>query len=66
MLYKPDFLVADMERIFGLDDGDVIMSGTPKGVGPIQRGDTFTLKLYQHATLLLSFSLYSSKDTLSR
>ena len=30
MLYKPDFLVADMNRIFGLDDGDVIMSGTPK------------------------------------
>ena len=35
MIYKPDFLIQDIDRIFGLDDYDIIMSGTPKGVGPI-------------------------------
>jgi len=57
MLYKPDFLVADMERIFGLDDGDVIMSGTPKGVGSVAMGDRFTLRLMRRGRTLLEFSV---------
>ena len=55
MLYKPDFLVADMDRIFGLEDGDVIMSGTPKGVGSVAKGDFFTLVLYAHTKPLMTF-----------
>ena len=57
MIYKPDFLVEDMDRIFGLDDGDIIMSGTPKGVGEIASGDRFTLKLLRKEKLLLTFSV---------
>ncbi len=57
MIHKPDFLVEDMDRIFGLDDGDIIMSGTPKGVGEIAPGDRFELKLLRDEKLLLTFSV---------
>ncbi|BCD67254.1 fumarylacetoacetate hydrolase family protein [Nitratiruptor sp. YY09-18] len=54
MIYKPDFLVEDIERIFGLDDGDIIMSGTPKGVGEVSAGDRFKGKIYQDGKQLVS------------
>ncbi len=57
MLYKPDFLVADMDRIFGLDDGDVVMSGTPKGVGSVKVGDCFILRLERDGQNLLEFNV---------
>ncbi len=63
MLYKPDFLVTDIDRIFGLDDGDVIMSGTPKGVGPIMPEDAFTLRLSQNQKPLLTFRTYCLNST---
>ncbi|BCD61299.1 2-keto-4-pentenoate hydratase [Nitratiruptor sp. YY08-26] len=47
MIYKPDFLVKDIDTIFGLDDGDIIMSGTPKGVGSVERGDIFVGEIRQ-------------------
>ena len=57
MLYKPDFLVADMDRIFGLEDGDVIMSGTPKGVGSVAKDDVFTLLLQTGAKSLIEYQV---------
>ena len=53
MIYKPDFLVEDIERIFGLDDFDIVMSGTPKGVGKIQKGDIFEGKILQKQNVLI-------------
>ncbi|SMC08797.1 fumarylacetoacetate hydrolase family protein [Nitratiruptor tergarcus] len=53
MIYKPDFLVKDIDTIFGLDDGDIIMSGTPKGVGSVKRGDIFVGEIYQNSRQLI-------------
>ncbi|MBO0948543.1 fumarylacetoacetate hydrolase family protein [Fibrella forsythiae] len=39
MLFKIDFLIAYVSRYFLLQKGDVIFTGTPKGVGPVQIGD---------------------------
>ncbi|BAF70567.1 fumarylacetoacetate hydrolase family protein [Nitratiruptor sp. SB155-2] len=47
MIYKPEFLLQDIEAIFGLEEGDILMSGTPKGVGAIKTGDIFEAKLWQ-------------------
>jgi len=41
MIFKPEFLLGEIARSFTLEDGDIIMTGTPKGVGEFKRGDRF-------------------------
>jgi len=53
MIYKPEFLVRDIDRIFELDDGDIIMSGTPKGVGVVNRGDRFEGRILKNNEILI-------------
>lgn len=38
-------LIAHMSSQFSLMPGDVVLTGTPKGVGPLQSGQTLTLEL---------------------
>lgn len=38
-------LIAHMSETFRLNPGDVIMTGTPPGVGPLRTGDTLELSL---------------------
>lgn len=42
MMYKPDDIIKGIESFMTLEDGDVVMTGTPKGVGQIVSGDVFT------------------------
>jgi len=53
MIYKPDFLVKDSDEIFGLDNFDIIMSGTPKGVGKIEKEDEFIGRIYKNGEVLI-------------
>jgi 2-keto-4-pentenoate hydratase/2-oxohepta-3-ene-1,7-dioic acid hydratase in catechol pathway len=39
MVYSPDYLVAYISEIMTLLPGDIILTGTPAGVGPITVGD---------------------------
>ena len=41
MLYPPEVIVEEISRFLTLEDGDVIMTGTPSGVGPIPPGGQF-------------------------
>ena len=41
MLYRPEFILEEIARFTTLEDGDIIMSGTPSGVGKVQSGQTF-------------------------
>ncbi|QJD79969.1 fumarylacetoacetate hydrolase family protein [Spirosoma rhododendri] len=45
MLFKIDYLISFVSRYFLLQQGDIIFTGTPKGVGPVQIGDTLTCYL---------------------
>lgn len=54
MIYKPDEVVHEIESFMSLEDGDIIMSGTPKGVGNYKRGDIFRGNIYSDETLLVS------------
>lgn len=45
MIWKVPEMIAYLSRYFELQAGDVIMSGTPSGVGPVQRGQTMTLRI---------------------
>jgi acylpyruvate hydrolase len=42
MLFKIDYLIAFVSRYFMLQQGDILFTGTPKGVGPVQIGDRLT------------------------
>jgi len=42
MLFKIDYLISFVSRYFLLQQGDIIFTGTPSGVGPVQIGDRLT------------------------
>jgi len=45
MLYKIDYLIAFVSRYFMLQQGDIIFTGTPKGVSGVKVGDRLTAYL---------------------
>ena len=45
MLYPVAQLLSEMSSVFTINPGDVIMTGTPEGVGPLLPGDRLTLAL---------------------
>ncbi|MDA0266699.1 MAG: fumarylacetoacetate hydrolase family protein [Cyanobacteria bacterium] len=45
MIFKPAVLVAYISQIMTLLPGDVILTGTPEGVGPLQIGDRVRVKI---------------------
>ena len=40
MIWKTPEMISILSTLFVLQPGDVIMTGTPAGVGPVQRGDS--------------------------
>lgn len=48
MLFPVYELLAEISHVFSLQAGDVIMTGTPSGVGILQAGDALKLKLGAH------------------
>lgn len=42
MLFNVDYLISFVSRYFLLQQGDILFTGTPKGVGPVQPGDRLT------------------------
>ena len=41
MLYRPDAILAELATFITLEDGDIIMTGTPAGVGEVRAGQVF-------------------------
>jgi 2-keto-4-pentenoate hydratase/2-oxohepta-3-ene-1,7-dioic acid hydratase in catechol pathway len=48
MMFKPQAIVDEISTFMTLEDNDIIMTGTPKGVGVINSGDRFEARLYYH------------------
>ncbi len=42
MLFKIDYIISFISRFFTLKTGDLLFTGTPKGVSPVKVGDTLT------------------------
>lgn len=53
MIYKPQQMIDEVLSFMSLEDGDIIMSGTPKGVGTYSKGDKFKGKIYEGDKLLV-------------
>jgi len=42
MMIKPEAILEELQTFTCLEDGDIVMTGTPKGVGIIKAGDDFS------------------------
>lgn len=45
MMYKPEVIMQELKSYTTLMDGDIVMTGTPQGVGEVHRGDVFLGRL---------------------
>ena len=54
MIYQPEDIIKEICRWFTLNDGDIVMTGTPKGVGDLLEGDRLLGKLLLNDQLLVS------------
>ena len=53
MIYKPLEIIKEIDSFMSLEDGDIIMSGTPKGVGVYKVNDIFVGKIFDGDRLLV-------------
>lgn len=51
MIFPVADIIAELSKLFELKPGDLIFTGTPAGVGPLQRGDRFRAELEGVAVL---------------
>ncbi|MGE4509871.1 MAG: fumarylacetoacetate hydrolase family protein [Sulfurimonadaceae bacterium] len=54
MIYKPDVMLREIASFMSFEEGDIIMSGTPKGVETYNIGDLFEGKIYCGGELLVA------------
>lgn len=45
MIFPVADIIAELSKLFELRAGDLLFTGTPAGVGPLQRGDVFVAEL---------------------
>jgi fumarylpyruvate hydrolase len=53
MIWKLPEIICELSKLFTLGAGDIIMTGTPAGVGPVVRGDRVTCSVAGVADLAL-------------
>jgi 2-keto-4-pentenoate hydratase/2-oxohepta-3-ene-1,7-dioic acid hydratase in catechol pathway len=46
MMVKPSDILKELQTFISLEEGDIVMTGTPKGVGIINAKDKFTGQVY--------------------
>lgn len=56
MIYKPDTMLSEISSFMHFEDGDIIMSGTPKGVATYSKGDIFLAKIFIEGNEILSYA----------
>jgi 2-keto-4-pentenoate hydratase/2-oxohepta-3-ene-1,7-dioic acid hydratase in catechol pathway len=54
MIYKPQTVIEEIQSFSTLEDNDIVMSGTPKGVGSYTLGDKFVGKIFIEGCEILS------------
>lgn len=53
MIYSPQTILQELGSYTTLYDGDVVMTGTPQGVGEVHSGDRFLARLKTDDTTLM-------------
>lgn len=54
MIYNPQTIISEVQSFITLEDGDIIMTGTPKGVGIVKSGSTYSAVLKLGDEILIS------------
>ena len=54
MIHKPADILAQISQFMTLCDGDIVMTGTPKGVGEIPSSSVFYAEVYKHSQQIIS------------
>ena len=54
MLYPPDVILKELNQFLVLEDFDIVMTGTPEGVGAIQAGERFCGRVFHDEQELVS------------
>lgn len=45
LIFKPEFLVSYLSKVMTLMPGDIILTGTPSGIGKVEPGDVMTVRI---------------------
>lgn len=53
MIHKPDAMIEELQTFASFEDGDILMTGTPKGVGTFQKNDVFVGKILYNGNVLV-------------
>lgn len=53
MMYKPYQIIEKASKYFSFENGDILMTGTPKGVGYFEKGDKFLGKIIKDGKVLV-------------
>lgn len=53
MIYSPQMILEELATFTTLEDNDVVMTGTPQGVGEVHAGDAFLARLKEGDTTLI-------------
>jgi len=62
MLHNPDSILQEVSEFMSLEDGDVVMTGTPSGVGEVTAKSIFAVALYANDQCLLEHQWKVSKN----
>ncbi len=62
MLHNPDSILQEINEFMSLEDGDVVMTGTPSGVGEVTAKSIFAVALYANDQCLLEHQWKVSKN----
>jgi 2-keto-4-pentenoate hydratase/2-oxohepta-3-ene-1,7-dioic acid hydratase in catechol pathway len=54
MMYKPDVILRELALFTTLEDGDIVMTGTPEGVGEIRAGQRFQACVLAGSEILIT------------
>ncbi len=63
MIYKPQQILQEILSFMTLNDGDIIMTGTPKGVGTVTAGDHFVGSISLSGRVLVSQEWTAIQET---
>ena len=56
MMYPPAAILEELRQFTTLEDGDIVMTGTPAGVGAVQAGEQFEGEVLSGSEVLVSAS----------
>ncbi|MDC1165937.1 fumarylacetoacetate hydrolase family protein [Candidatus Thioglobus sp.] len=53
MIHSPEKILKEIQTFMSLEDGDIVMTGTPKGVGVLKSGDVYQALIRNEQEILL-------------